>query len=190
MFHCPLIAHVDVHRQARNLRRRAAACGFRSWRLPVIAHAVARRACAPTQRRAACSRACGERCGAGPRRPEQQPPRNTRRTIRAAELATSARAETRPETGQARSGVDRPACGGCATLPQANRALGPEHVECRDADEHERAAEGAELLTPVNTGAGVVSLNPATPASHRGRAAAVPASVATGSGPIAAVARP
>jgi hypothetical protein len=49
-------------------RRRAAARGCRSWRLHVIAHAVARRACAPTQRRAARSRACGERCPDHPRR--------------------------------------------------------------------------------------------------------------------------
>jgi hypothetical protein len=87
--------------------------------------------------------------------------RSTRRTIRAAELATSARAETWPETGQARSGVDRPACGGCATLPEANRALGPAHAECRGGDEQKRAAAPAELLTRVNTRSGVVRFNPA-----------------------------
>jgi hypothetical protein len=123
--------------------------------------------------------------------PEQPPARSTRRTIRAAELATSARAETWPEIGQARSGVDRPACGGCATLPEANRALGPAHAECRDADEHKRAAAAAELLARVNTGAGVVSLNPANASSHRGRAAAASRQCGRlGQAPIAAVARP
>jgi hypothetical protein len=123
--------------------------------------------------------------------PEQPPARSTRRTIRAAELATSARAETWPETGQARSGVDRPACGGCATLPEANRALGPAHAECRDADEQKRAAEAAELLTRVNTGAGVVSLNPANAGfPPRTSSGGFPPVWRLGQAPIAAVARP
>jgi hypothetical protein len=123
--------------------------------------------------------------------PEQSPARSTRRTIRAAELATSARAETWPETGQARSGVDRPACVGCATLPEANRALGPADAECRDADEQKRAAEAAELLTRVNTGAGVVGLNPASSGFSPWKSSGgFPPGWRLGEGPIAAVARP
>jgi hypothetical protein len=39
--------------------------------------------------------------------------------------------------------------------------LDPSTQSAADADEHKRAAETAELLTRVSTGAGAVSLNPA-----------------------------
>jgi hypothetical protein len=120
--HCP-----RRHPPARSGSRRAGgSLWLQSWRLHVIAHAVARRACAPTQASSRTLLPCvwrtvrgrpGGRAGASAR--------STRRTIRAAELATSARAKTWPETGQAHSGVDRPACVGCATLPEVNRARGP-----------------------------------------------------------------
>jgi hypothetical protein len=59
-----------------------------------------------------------------------------------------------------------------------------------DADEQKRAAEGAELLTPVNTGAGVVSLNPASGSFPPRKSSGGFPPVWRPVRPIAAVARP
>ncbi len=89
------------------------------------------------------------RCAAGPRRASRSSRPLAAPSVRsgAAELATSARADTWPETGQARSGVDRPARGDCATLPEANRALGPAHARVprrRRAETRGRGRRAAE----------------------------------------------